>query len=78
MSRNYVTVKNEIALKIVRDYNAFIKETQEGINETRRATMLSLKKLLDLQDGDVIEIQEGGTLKVFPAQEAQNDGRQAN
>jgi flagellar motor switch protein FliM len=69
MNGNYGVIKNETALKIVREYNAFIKETQAKIDETRRAMMLSLKKLLKLQDGDVIEIQEDDTLRVVPAQE---------
>jgi flagellar motor switch protein FliM len=34
--------------------------------------MVSLKNLLKLKDGDVIEIQEDDTLKIIPAEEILN------
>jgi hypothetical protein len=49
-------VQNAVAQNIVKEYNKFMRETCEKINETKRATMLSLKQLLKLDDGDVIEI----------------------
>jgi hypothetical protein len=72
MSGKYGIIKDEFALKVVHEYNVFVKETLAKMEETRRATMLSLKKLLKLKDGDVIEIQRDGTLRIFPAQEMKN------
>jgi flagellar motor switch protein FliM len=72
MSGRYEAINNEFARKIVHEYNVFMKETRAKIEETRRATMVSLKKLLKLKDGDVIEIQEDDTLKIIPAEEILN------
>jgi hypothetical protein len=72
MRGNYGIIENEFALKIVHEYRLFVKDTLEKINETRRATMVSLKKLLKLQDGDVIEIEKDGVVRVIPAQEVQD------
>jgi flagellar motor switch protein FliM len=72
MKGNCVVINNEFAKKIVHEYNVFMKETRMKIDETRRATMISLKKLLKLKDGDVIEIQEDDTLRIIPAEEALN------
>jgi flagellar motor switch protein FliM len=49
-----------------------MKETRAKMDETRRATMVSLKKLLKLKDGDIIEIKEDDTLRIMSAEEAQN------
>jgi flagellar motor switch protein FliM len=75
MNGNYGIINNEFAKKIVYEYNAFMKETRTKIDETRRATMFSLKKLLKLKDGDVIDIQDDDTLRIIPAEEALNGGR---
>jgi U3 small nucleolar RNA-associated protein 14 len=73
MNGSYEAINNEFARKIVHEYNVFMKETRARIDETRRATMISLKKLLKLNDGDVIEIQEDDTFKIIPAKEMLND-----
>jgi flagellar motor switch protein FliM len=75
MNGNYGVINNEIARKIAHEYNVFVKETRIKIDETRRATMISLKKLLDLKDGDVVDIQEDDMLEVISAEEVLNDGR---
>jgi urease accessory protein UreE len=72
MNRNYRVINNEFAEKIVHEYNMFMKETREKMDETRRVTMISLKKLLKLKDGDVIEIKEDDTLQILSAEEAVN------
>jgi hypothetical protein len=72
MNRNYGVINNEFARKIVHEYNTFIRETREKMDETRRATMFSLKKLLKLKDGDVIEIKEDDTLQILPSEETLN------
>jgi hypothetical protein len=69
MNRNYGVINNEFARKIVHEYNVFMKETREKMEETRRATMFSLKKLLKLKDGDVIEIKEDDSLQIIPSEE---------
>jgi flagellar motor switch protein FliM len=75
MNGNYGIINNEFAKKIVHEYNVFMKETRTKIDETRRATMISLKKLLGLKDGDVIDIQDDDTLQIIPAEEALNGGK---
>jgi hypothetical protein len=72
MNRNYGVINNEFARKIVHEYNVFMKETREKMEETRRATMFSLKKLLKLKDGDVIEIKEDDSLQIIPSEGAAN------
>jgi urease accessory protein UreE len=72
MNGDYRSINNDFARKIVHEYNIFIKETRAKMDETRRATMISLKKLLKLRDGDVIEIQEDDTLQIISAEEISN------
>jgi flagellar motor switch protein FliM len=72
MNGSYGVINNDFARKIVHEYNVFMKETRAKMDETRRITMISLKKLLKLKDGDVIEIQEDDTLKIIPAEEILN------
>jgi flagellar motor switch protein FliM len=69
MNGNYGVINNEFARKIVREYNVFMKETLARMDETRRITMFSLKKLLKLKDGDVIDIQDDDTIRITPAEE---------
>jgi flagellar motor switch protein FliM len=73
MNGNCRVVNNKFARKIVHEYNVFMKETRARMDETRRATMISLKKLLNLKDGDVIEIKEDGALQILSDEEAAND-----
>jgi ASC-1-like (ASCH) protein len=72
MGGHYGIISNEFALKIVHEYNEFMKETRKKVDETRRATMISLKKLLQLKDGDIIEIREDDTLQILSAEETGN------
>jgi flagellar motor switch protein FliM len=69
MNGHYGIINNEFARKIVHEYNVFMKETRAKMDETRRATMVSLKKLLKLKDGDIIEIKEDDTLRIMSAEE---------
>jgi flagellar motor switch protein FliM len=73
MNENYGVINNEFARKVVHEYNTFMKETRMKANEAYRATMFSLKKLLKLNDGDVIKIQEDDTLQIISAEEIIND-----
>ena len=57
----------QLIRKITTEYLAFLKETSNFINETKRATSLALKKVLKLQDGDSILIKEDGSLEIIPA-----------
>jgi hypothetical protein len=65
MNTDYRVINNELAGKIIHEYAAFIKETRKKIDETRRATMVSLKKLLKLKDGEVVEINEDDSFKII-------------
>ncbi|MDR1390959.1 MAG: hypothetical protein LBI95_01120 [Holosporales bacterium] len=76
MNRNYYgVISDKFAQKIVHEYNVFMKETRAKMDEARRATMISLKRLLKLKDGDVIEIQEDNTLQIISAEEIKNGRR---
>jgi flagellar motor switch protein FliM len=74
MGGNYGIINNEFAKKIVHEYNVFMKETRKKMDETRRATMISLRKLLNLKDGDIIEIREDDTLRVIAEAEETANG----
>jgi hypothetical protein len=57
--------KQEIYLKkIVSEYTNFMKKTSVLIDEAKRATVISLKKVLNLEDGDTILINEDGSLEI--------------
>jgi ribosome-binding protein aMBF1 (putative translation factor) len=72
MKGNCGMVNNKLARKIVHEHNVFMKYARARMDETRRVTMISLKKLLKLKDGDVIEIKEDDTLQIIPAEEMAN------
>jgi flagellar motor switch protein FliM len=65
MNRCYRANNNAFAKKVIHEYKEFMKETQKSIDEIRKATMMSLKKLLKLKDGDIIEISDDDTLKII-------------
>jgi len=59
--------KNTLLIKkIANEYINFMKETKAIINETKRATVLALKKALNLQDGESILINEDGSIEILP------------
>lgn len=53
-----------VSKKIVREYTDFLKRTSNLIDDVKRATVLSLKKVLKLEDGDSILIKEDGSLEI--------------
>jgi lipase chaperone LimK len=57
--------KNTLLIrKITSEYIDFMKKTSALIEETKRATVLALKKVLKLEDGDSILINEDGSLDI--------------
>jgi hypothetical protein len=72
MNGNAGVINNQLARKIVHEYNVFMRETRFKMEETRRVTMLSLKKLLKLKDGDVVEIHDDDTFRILPIEEIAN------
>jgi hypothetical protein len=54
--------------KITTEYIDFMKKTAVFIKETKRATVFALKKVLKLQDGDLILINEDGSIEITPAE----------
>jgi hypothetical protein len=60
--------------KIVREYISFTRKTSGLINEAKRATVLSLKKMLNLNEGDIILINEDGSLEI----ETKNNDKENN
>ena len=74
MNRNDRDTNKGFAREIVHEYNVFVKETRAKMDEVRRATSISLKKLLKLADGDVIEIQDDDTFKIVSAEAIQDEG----
>jgi urease accessory protein UreE len=71
-NKNYGVTNIDFAREITHEYNEFMKETQLMMDETRRATMISLKKILKLRDGDTIEIQDDDTFRIISAEEIRN------
>ena len=58
--------KKETALikEIVNLYSAFVKETSELIDDVKKATAMSLQKTLKLRKGEIILINDDGSLEV--------------
>ena len=55
--------------KITSEYVSFMERTNGLIEETRRATVLTLKKALELEDGDQILIKDDGSIEVEKCKE---------
>jgi hypothetical protein len=53
-----------LAKKIAAEYISFTRKTSRMIEEVKRATIFSLKKVLKLKDGDIILIKEDGSLEI--------------
>ena len=56
--------KFEFTRIIVNEYISFLKKTTEAVNEAKRATSILLKKVLNLQDGEVVLIEEDGSIEI--------------
>jgi 5-methylcytosine-specific restriction endonuclease McrA len=56
--------KIKIIKKIVNEYTGFMRKTSGLIDEVKRATVLSLKNILKLEDGELIIINDDGSLEV--------------
>jgi hypothetical protein len=50
--------------EIVSEYMGFVKRTSVLVDEVKRATVISLKKVLKLEDGDSITVNEDGSLEI--------------
>ena len=50
--------------KITNEYVNFVKRSTALVEETKRATVLVLKEVLKLNDGDFILIREDGSIEV--------------
>jgi hypothetical protein len=68
----------QLIRKITTEYIDFIKRTNALIDETKRATILTLKEVLKLQDGDSILINEDGSIEVIPAGTGKEDNMPEN
>jgi len=68
----------QLIRKITTEYIDFIKRTNALIAETKRATILTLKEVLKLQDGDSILINEDGSIEVIPAGTGKEDNMPEN
>jgi len=64
---------NLLIRKITNEYLNFIKESKKLIEETRRATVLALKKALKLKEGEQILIKDDGSLEII-----NEDGKENN
>ena len=71
--RNERVIQDRRAKNIVREYNKFIKETKSKVDEVKKATMLSLKQLLNLSNGDVVVVYKDGNLGLIEGKEAINE-----
>jgi hypothetical protein len=68
----------QLVRKITTEYIEFTKKTYTLINETKRATVLALKKVLKLQDGDSILIKEDGSIEVIAVETIKEDNMLEN
>ena len=68
----------QLIRKITTEYVDFIKRTNALIAETKRATVLALKEVLKLQDGDSILIKEDGSIEVIPAETGKEENMPEN
>ena len=50
--------------KITNEYLSFMKRTKSLVQETKRATTIALKKILKLQDGDQVLINDDGSFEI--------------
>ena len=50
--------------KIIDEYLRFMKESRKLHEEVKRATILSLKEILKLKDGDTISISSDGSYEI--------------
>jgi hypothetical protein len=56
--------ETKIVKKIVDEYTGFIRKTSVLMEEVKRATVLSLKKVLKLKDGELVTINDDGSLEI--------------
>jgi len=64
---------NLAARSIAREYVKFVKNNTKALEEVKRATVLALKKIMKLKDGDVILIKEDGSLEVCDGEKIQEE-----
>jgi len=50
--------------KIVSEYTSFVQETSVMFDEVKKATVLALKKVLKLENGETVLINSDGSLEV--------------
>jgi ribosomal protein L14 len=55
--------------KIVTEYTDFVKKTENMVKDVKKATIISLKKVMKLKDGDIIHLDRDGSLEI----ESKND-----
>jgi len=55
--------------KITEEYVKFVHKTVDLFEDVKRATVLSLKKVLKLKDGDLILINSDGSIEIQPKSE---------
>jgi len=56
--------EKKLIRKITSEYINFMKKTSSLVEESKRATVLALKKVLNLKDGDLILINDDGSIEV--------------
>ena len=56
--------EKKLIRKITSEYIKFMKKTSSLVEESKRATVLALKKVLNLKDGDLILINDDGSIEV--------------
>jgi len=58
------TQEMKVAKKIVREHLRFMRTASDQIEEAKRATVLSLQKVLKLEAGDAVLIKEDGSFEI--------------
>ena len=65
--------ENLIIREITSEYISFMKNASTILTEVKRATVLTLKEVLKLEDGDQILINEDGSLEVEDARKGKKN-----
>lgn len=68
-SRNSV-----VAQYVIEEYRKFLKETDGYVQEVKRATVLTLGKLLNLADGDIVSIHPDGSFDIVKKEASMENG----
>lgn len=63
---DFLKTSTQVREKLVKDFDKVIAKLDNTVAEQRQATILLLKKALNLNDGDEIQLFSDGSYKIIP------------